>query len=45
MQIEGKIIPEEKLKDMLKQALIGLKAMHDCNMVHLDIKPDNLLMK
>lgn len=45
MQIEGKIIQEEKLKEMLKQSLIGLKAMHDCNMVHLDIKPDNLLMK
>jgi len=30
---------------MLKQALLGLKSMHDCNMVHLDIKPDNLLMK
>ena len=45
MKLEGKIIPEEKLKEMLKQALIGLKTMHECNMVHLDIKPDNLLLK
>jgi serine/threonine protein kinase len=30
---------------MLRQALIGLKCMHEHNMVHLDIKPDNLLMK
>lgn len=42
---EGKIIGEDKLKEILKQALIGLKCMHEHNMVHLDIKPDNLLMK
>lgn len=45
MKMEGRIIAEEKLKEMMKQALIGLRAMHECNMVHLDIKPDNLLIK
>ena len=42
---DGKFIPEDKLKEILRQALIGLKCMHEHNMVHLDIKPDNLLMK
>ena len=35
---------EAELKDILKQSLLGLKCMHDHNMVHLDIKPDNLLI-
>jgi len=39
------IIEEDKLKEMLRQALVGLKCMHEQNMVHLDIKPDNLLIK
>lgn len=30
---------------MLRQALVGLKTMHECGMVHLDVKPDNLLLK
>ena len=42
---DDKFIPEDKLKEILRQALIGLKCMHEHNMVHLDIKPDNLLMK
>jgi serine/threonine protein kinase len=29
---------------MLKQALLGLKCMHEHKMVHLDMKPDNLLV-
>jgi serine/threonine protein kinase len=33
------------LKDYLKQSLLGLQCMHEHNMVHLDIKPDNLLIK
>lgn len=45
VKLEGKVIAEERLKEIMKQALMGLKAMHECGMVHLDIKPDNLLIK
>ena len=45
MKQENHIIEEEKLKEFLRQALMGLKCMHEHNMVHLDIKPDNLLVK
>ena len=38
-------IPEEKIKDFLKQSLCGLNCMHQHKMAHLDIKPDNLLFK
>jgi serine/threonine protein kinase len=38
-------VQECLLKDILKQALTGLMCMHQHNMVHLDIKPENLLMK
>ena len=41
----GRKIPEEEIKNILKQALQGLKNMHEKQMVHLDIKPDNLLFK
>ncbi len=27
-RIEGKVIEEERLKEMMRQALIGMKAMH-----------------
>lgn len=42
---EGRRIEESELKDFLKQALQGLKSMHENKMAHLDIKPDNLLFK
>jgi wee1-like protein kinase len=36
---------EEFIKNVLKQSLQGLKTMHENKMVHLDLKPDNLLVK
>jgi len=44
-QTERHYIEENILKDFLKQSLLGLQCMHEHNMVHLDIKPDNLLLK
>ncbi|KAI8051300.1 kinase-like domain-containing protein [Syncephalis plumigaleata] len=37
-------IPEECAKEIFKQLLKGIKIMHDKNMVHRDIKPDNILL-
>lgn len=36
---------ESAIKDILKQSLLGLKCMHENKMVHLDLKPDNMLFK
>ena len=44
-RVNRKGIEESEMKDFLKQALQGLKSMHENKMVHLDIKPDNLLFK
>ena len=41
----ARTISETELKDILRQALIGMNCMHENKMVHLDIKPDNLLFK
>ena len=30
---------------MIKQALTGLKAVHDEGIIHRDIKPENILIK
>lgn len=38
------IIPEETAKFYLAEILIGLKTLHDRNMVHRDLKPDNILI-
>jgi serine/threonine protein kinase len=42
---EHKPLEETYIKDIFKQGLQGLKCMHENQMVHLDIKPDNMLFK
>ena len=39
-----KPIPEEKLYDIFIQAMRGLKYIHSLNLMHRDIKPDNLFI-
>ncbi len=39
----GQKIPEEILMGWFKQALSGLNYLHNNNIVHLDIKPENIL--
>ena len=39
-----KPIPEEKLYDIFIQAMRGLKYIHSLNLIHRDIKPDNLFI-
>lgn len=42
---DQKALEETYIKDIFKQGLQGLKCMHENQMVHLDIKPDNMLFK
>ncbi|XP_053952450.1 membrane-associated tyrosine- and threonine-specific cdc2-inhibitory kinase [Anastrepha ludens] len=37
-------IPEEKIWNMLLDLLLALKSLHDRNLIHLDIKLDNVLI-
>jgi len=41
---EEKGIPEEKVLDLIYQTSLGLKRAHDMNILHRDIKPDNLMI-
>lgn len=41
----GKKIPEKKAGNMMKQVLKTLMYMHNHNIVHRDIKPQNLLFE
>jgi serine/threonine protein kinase len=36
---------ERTLKKVLKEALQGLECLHKCGILHLDLKPDNLLLQ
>jgi serine/threonine protein kinase len=36
---------ERTLKKLLRAALQGLECLHKCGILHLDLKPDNLLMQ
>ena len=38
-------LSEEEASGFMKQILIGLKHMHDKNVIHLDLKPENLMLK
>jgi len=43
--LDEEIVPyEETVADFLKQLLRGLLFIHDSNLVHLDIKPQNLVL-
>ena len=39
-----KEIPEEKIKSIMRDLIMGLNYLHNQKMVHLDIKPENILM-
>ncbi len=37
-------LPKDRIFQMAKQILSGLNAVHEANLVHRDLKPDNLLL-
>ncbi|RWS04361.1 hypothetical protein B4U79_13740, partial [Dinothrombium tinctorium] len=41
---EEDCIPEAKVKLLMRQILEGIAFLHDCNIAHLDIKPQNILL-
>lgn len=38
------LFPEDRLRVFFRQFLNGLQHLHECNIIHRDIKPDNILM-
>lgn len=41
---EPKTLPENKIKDIIHQTLLGLSYMHKYGFFHRDLKPENLLL-
>eukprot|EP01080_Neovahlkampfia_damariscottae_P004259 gene4259-7595_t len=44
-KVGNEIFSEKDLLSLLRQILLGLVQMHDLNLVHLDIKPENIYIK
>ena len=44
VQTEENIFTEDDIKSMTKQLLMALSCMHNNNIYHLDIKPENIMM-
>ena len=38
------LMPEEKIWDFIVQIAKGYQVLHDVNLLHRDIKPDNILI-
>eukprot|EP00762_Andalucia_godoyi_P005644 ANDGO_06493.mRNA.1 putative serine/threonine-protein kinase MARK-A len=36
---------EDQLRTIIKQAVVGLRALHSFHVAHLDLKPDNILIR
>ena len=44
-KVGNEIFSENDLLSLLRQLLLGIVQMHDLNLVHLDIKPENIYIK
>ncbi|KAH7370624.1 kinase-like domain-containing protein [Rhexocercosporidium sp. MPI-PUGE-AT-0058] len=44
LQFSQNKLPDATRKDILKSALVGLAVLHEKNIIHSDIKPDNILL-
>ena len=43
-QASGGCIPENQLREIIRDILVGLEEVHSQGIVHLDIKPENILL-
>mgnify|MGYP001954068692 CR=1 FL=1 len=44
-RLSGRMIPEKTIITYLKAALMGLASIHKHGILHLDVKPENMLFK